>query len=150
VRARSLQRLYGLDGIMPSTAGRRNMSNWQDERAKRNRQSIARLTRALPGIVPSNVLSRAFNRPFVPPTPRLAIDSYWRAHPIRADRLARSLAVRSGAPHGWTWDVLSFFPDVDRDALSHQTAAESGNRDGAQSRNLLAVGRGRRLNARGS
>ena len=35
--------------------------------------------------------------------PGLAIDSYWRAHPIRADRLARSLAARSGAPHGWTW-----------------------------------------------
>ena len=35
--------------------------------------------------------------------PRLAIDSYWRAHPIRADRLARSLAARSGAPSGWTW-----------------------------------------------
>jgi hypothetical protein len=88
---------------MPSTAGRRNMSNWQDERAKRNRQSIARLTRALPGIFPSNVLSRALIRPFVPPMPRLAIDSYWRAHPIRADRLARSLAARSGAPSGWSW-----------------------------------------------
>jgi hypothetical protein len=79
------------------------MSKWQEETEKRNRHSMARLTRALPGIFPSNVLSRAFNRPFVPPTPRLAIDSYWRAHPIRADRLARSLATRSGAPHGWTW-----------------------------------------------
>jgi hypothetical protein len=37
------------------------------------------------------------------PTPRLAIDSYWRAHAIRADRLARVLAARSGAPKGWTW-----------------------------------------------
>jgi hypothetical protein len=77
---------------MPSTAGRRNMSNWQDEREKRNRQSIARLTRALPGIFPSNVLSRALSHPFVPPMPRLAIESYWRAHPICADRRpARSL-----------------------------------------------------------
>jgi hypothetical protein len=83
--------------------GCRTMSNWQDEREKRNRQSIARLTRALPGIFPSNVLCRALSRPFVPPTPRLAIDSYWRAHPIRADRLARSLAARSGEPSGWTW-----------------------------------------------
>ena len=65
------------------------MSKWQDEKEKRNRQSVTRLTRALPGIFPSNVLSRALNRPFVPPTPRLAINSYWRAHPIRADRLAR-------------------------------------------------------------
>ena len=47
-------------------------------------QSSARLTKALPPIFPSAVLSRALNRPFVPPTPRLAIDSYWRAHPIRA------------------------------------------------------------------
>ena len=48
---------------------------------------------------------RAFcvDRPFVPPTPRLAIESYWGAHPFRADRLARALAVRSGAPSGWTW-----------------------------------------------
>ena len=28
---------------------------------------------------------------------------YWRAHPVRADRLARVLAARSGAPAGWTW-----------------------------------------------
>ena len=37
--------------------------------------------------------------------PRLAIDSYWRAHPIRADRLARKLATDSGAPDGWTWQI---------------------------------------------
>jgi hypothetical protein len=80
-----------------------NMSKWQEENEIRNRHSIARLTRALPGILPSNLLSRALNHLFVSPTPRLAIDSYWRAHPIRADRLARSLATRSGAPHGWAW-----------------------------------------------
>ena len=33
------------------------------------------------------------------------VDSYWRAHPIRADRLARALAARSGAPSGWTWQL---------------------------------------------
>ena len=74
------------------------MSKWQDQRAERNRQSVARLTRALPEIFPSAVLSRALARPFVPPTPRLAINSYWRAHPLRADRLARALARKSGAP----------------------------------------------------
>jgi hypothetical protein len=79
------------------------VSAWQDQRAERNRQSVARLTRALPDIFPSAVLSRALARPFVPPTPRLAIDSYWRAHPLRADRLARALARLSGAPAGWTW-----------------------------------------------
>jgi hypothetical protein len=81
------------------------MSAWQDQRAERNRQSVARLMRALPDIFPSVVLSRALARPFVPPTPRLAIDSYWRAHPLRADRLARALARKSGAPAGWSWKL---------------------------------------------
>jgi hypothetical protein len=62
-----------------------------------------RLSRRLPTIYPPVVLARALNRPFVPPTPRLAIDSYWRARPIRADRLARAMAARSGAPAGWGW-----------------------------------------------
>jgi hypothetical protein len=66
------------------------MSNWQAEQAERNRKSLARLTKALPASFPSAVLARALSRPFIPPTPRLAIDSYWRAHPIRADRLARA------------------------------------------------------------
>jgi hypothetical protein len=64
-----------------------------------------RLTAALPPIFPSAVLSRALGQPFIPPTPRLAIDSYWRAHPVRADRLARALAARTGPPRGWTWRI---------------------------------------------
>ena len=83
--------------------GSPKMSAWQEAKNERNRQSLARLARSLPEIFPSAVLSRARNRPFVPPTPRLAIDGYWRAHPLRADRLARALAARSGAPDGWTW-----------------------------------------------
>ena len=79
------------------------MSKWGAENAERNRRSVARLTKSLPVIFPSSVLSRALGRPFVPPTPRLAIDSYWDAHPLRADRLARALAARSGAPTGWVW-----------------------------------------------
>jgi hypothetical protein len=82
-------------------------STWQDGRAERNRQAIARLRRALPDIFPPAVLSRALDRPFVPPTPRLAIDSYWRAHPLRADRLARALAARGGAPVSWNWRLGS-------------------------------------------
>jgi hypothetical protein len=31
----------------------------------------------------------------------IAIDSYWGAHPLRADRLARAPAARSGVPTGW-------------------------------------------------
>jgi hypothetical protein len=79
------------------------MSAWQELKAERNRQSLARLTKALPSVFPSAVLARALTRAFIPPTPRLAIDGYWRAHPIRADRLARALARRSGAPAGWSW-----------------------------------------------
>ncbi len=51
------------------------MSEWQDEKAERNRQSLGRLTKALPHTFPSFVISHALGRPFVPPTPRLAIDS---------------------------------------------------------------------------
>jgi hypothetical protein len=79
------------------------MSKWQEEKAEKNRRSLARLNKGLPRIFPSAVLSRALGRPFVPPTPRLAIDSYWGAHPLRADRLARALAARSGPPTGWSW-----------------------------------------------
>ena len=78
------------------------MSEW---RAERNRRSLARLEKALPSVFPAPVLTRALSRPFIPPMPRLAIDGYWRAHPVRADRLARALAARSGAPAGWTWNL---------------------------------------------
>ncbi len=81
------------------------MSQWQAEKAERNRKSFARLCKALPTIFPPAVLARAFGRPFIPPTPRLTIESYWRAHPIRADRLARALAARTGSPKGWTWRI---------------------------------------------
>ena len=82
-----------------------NVSKWQDEKAERNRQSLVRLTKVLPAIFPPVVLARALTRPFIPPTPRLAIESYWRAHPIRADRLARALAAKTGPPAGWTWRI---------------------------------------------
>ena len=73
----------------------------------RNAQSRARLERALPEIFPAPVLAHALSRRWIPPTPRLAIDSYWRSHPLRADRLARALAARSGAPDGWSWRLKS-------------------------------------------
>src|SRR5579859_5757879 len=77
-------------------------SEWREER---NRRSLARLEKALPGIFPAQVLQHALSRPFVPPMPRLAVDGYWRAHPLRADRLARALAARSGTPPGWSWQL---------------------------------------------
>src|SRR6267154_5859065 len=82
--------------------GLRTMSEW---RAERNTKALARLEKALPSTFPAPVLGRALSRPFIPPTPRLAIDGYWRAHPVRADRLARALAARSGTPAGWTWSL---------------------------------------------
>lgn len=79
-------------------------SKW---RAERNRRALARLQRALPDIFPATVLAHALRRAFTPPTPRLAVDGYWRVHAARADRLARALAARSGAPADWTWRVAS-------------------------------------------
>ncbi len=83
------------------------MSKWQDELDAINRNAHARLTKALPEIFPANVLAHALARRFIPPMPRLAIDSYWRAHPVRAERLARALATRTGAPADWTWRLGS-------------------------------------------
>ena len=81
------------------------MSEWKSRKAAINERALARLMRALPDVFPAAALRRALGRPFIPPTPRLAIDSYWRAHPLRADRLARALAARSGQPDEWTWQL---------------------------------------------
>jgi hypothetical protein len=83
-------------------------SEW---RAERNRKALARLQRAMPEIFPATVKAHALRRPFIPPTPRLAVDAYWRAHPVRADRLARALAARSGNPKGWTWQLTASVKD---------------------------------------
>jgi hypothetical protein len=95
-------RLHGT--IAPGPGVAMKMSEW---RAERNRKALARLERALPDIFPATVLAHALRRPFTPPTPRLAVDAYWRAHVVRADRLARALAGRSGAPAGWTWRLAT-------------------------------------------
>jgi hypothetical protein len=78
-----------------------------ETRALQNERALARLEKALPANFPAPALIHALGRRWTPPMPRLAIDSYWRAHPLRADRLARALAARSGAPKGWTWRVKS-------------------------------------------
>ncbi|KIZ43439.1 MULTISPECIES: hypothetical protein [Rhodopseudomonas] len=79
------------------------MSKWQEDRARANQLALARLEKSLPPAFPAAVLARALACRFIPPTPRLAVDGYWRDHPLRADRLARALAGRSGAPEGWRW-----------------------------------------------
>jgi hypothetical protein len=61
----------------------------------------------MPEIFPPAVLTHALSRRWIPPMPRLAVDSYWRGHAVRADRLARALAMLSGAPAGWTWRLGS-------------------------------------------
>jgi hypothetical protein len=80
-------------------------SEWQQRQDEQNRRSLQRLFKRLPETFPKPVLDRALARPFIPPTPRLAINSYWSAHPLRAERLSRALARRSGAPLGWTWKL---------------------------------------------
>ena len=128
-----------LRGIMPLELGKPDMSNWQDAR----RKEISSRSRASPrhcrAFFPSAVLSRALGRPFVPPTPRLAIDSYWRAHPIRADRLARALAARSGAPSGWTWRLADNRKDRIAGHIPNAARTLSRTRIRAGSRILLCM-----------
>jgi hypothetical protein len=83
------------------------MKKTSEWRAERNRKALARLRRALPEVFPAPVLIQALNRPFIPPMPRRAVDGYWRSHPVRADRLARALAGKSGTPAGWTWRLAT-------------------------------------------
>jgi len=78
-----------------------------ETRALQNQRALTRLQKALPADFPAPALIHALARRWTPPMPRLAVDSYWRAHPLRADRLARALAARSGAPKGWTWRIKS-------------------------------------------
>jgi hypothetical protein len=78
------------------------VSTW---RAQRNEKARVRLMRNLPEVFPAAVLVHALSRPFLPATPRRTVDSYWRHHPVRADKLARALAALSGAPEGWVWRV---------------------------------------------
>jgi hypothetical protein len=74
-------------------------------RAERNAKALARLERNLPEIFPKHVLAHALSRPFIPPTPRRAVEAYWRKHPIRADKLARALAALSTPPKRWRWRI---------------------------------------------
>jgi len=78
------------------------VSTW---RAQRIEKARARLMRNLPEVFSGAVLVHALSRPLLPATPRRPVDSYWRYHPVRADKLARALAALSGAPKGWVWQV---------------------------------------------
>jgi hypothetical protein len=78
------------------------VSKWLSQR---NEKARSRLMRNLPDVFPRAVLVQALSRPFLPATPRRAVDSYWRYHPVRADKLARALARLSREPEGWVWRV---------------------------------------------
>lgn len=56
-------------------------------------------------VLPAAVLAHALQSRWIPRTARAAVDAYWRAHPIRAERLCRNLATRSGTPTGWKWRI---------------------------------------------
>ncbi|RXF73580.1 hypothetical protein [Hansschlegelia zhihuaiae] len=55
--------------------------------------------------IPGPVLVQALARRWTPKTARAAVDFYWRAHPLRADRLARALAAAGAPPPGWRWSA---------------------------------------------
>jgi len=102
--AKALRLPLSVGSMVPTQRSRMSASQWREER---NRRSLARLSRVLPQVFPPQVLASALSRPLIPAMPRLAVDDYWRAHPLRAERLSRALAVRSGAPAGWSWRLAS-------------------------------------------
>jgi len=78
-------------------------------RERRNRRALATLASRVTDAFPNTVWRHALAAKLLPETLTGAVESYWRAHPVRADRLARALAAGSGAPRGWSWTL-----DVDR------------------------------------
>jgi hypothetical protein len=78
----------------------RNRPDWL---RTKNERRIERLVTLTPKHFPQAVWTHALAAALVPDRPGKAVESYWLAHPIRADRLARAMARRSGAPDGWIW-----------------------------------------------
>lgn len=93
-------------------------------RALRNAAAWARLSAAMPEGFPPEVLAHAQAHRWVPALPRLAVESYWAAHPVRADRLARGLAALGGAPDGWRWRMESSARESFRDPPAPFRTAE--------------------------
>ena len=84
---------------------RRAFMSRSDRLAARNARVLDNLLARLPEPFPNAVWRHALGLRRIPATPGRAVEAYWRAHPLRADRLARALARRSGAPHGWIWRI---------------------------------------------
>jgi hypothetical protein len=70
---------------------------------RRNERRIERLAATTPDRFPRAVWRHALGLGLVPDIPSRAVQAYWQAHPVRADRLARVLAEKSGTPSGWIW-----------------------------------------------
>ena len=70
---------------------------------RRNERRIERLAATTPDRFPRAVWRQALGLGLVPDIPSRAVQAYWQAHPVRADRLARALAEKSGTPPGWLW-----------------------------------------------
>jgi hypothetical protein len=77
----------------------------EERRAAWNTRARARLEASGPELLPRAVLAHALASSWIPRTNRAAVDACWRAHPIRAERLCRRLASRSGAPPKWRWAI---------------------------------------------
>ena len=78
----------------------RNRPDWLK---RKNERRIERLVTLTPKRFPQAVWRHALAASLVPDSPNRAVESYWLAHPVRADRLARAMARQNGAPDGWTW-----------------------------------------------
>jgi hypothetical protein len=81
-------------------APQRDRSDWLK---RKNERRLARLVELTPEVFPPAVWSHALRQRFVPDSPSRAVEAYWLAHPLRAERLARTLAARLGTPPGWRW-----------------------------------------------
>jgi len=79
--------------------------SFSDRQKRRDALALERLLAAAPEPFPTVVWRHALASPRIPETPSKAMAAYWSAHPLRADRLARALAARGGAPEGWRWRI---------------------------------------------
>ena len=73
---------------------RSHRSAWLENKNARRIERLATLT---PKIFPQAVWRHALSCTLVPDSPARAVESYWLAHPVRADRHAWALASRMGA-----------------------------------------------------
>ena len=78
---------------------------FEDRRTAWNAGALTRLQSPAAAALPDCVRTYAVASRWIPKTARAAVDGYWRAHPLRAERLARALAARSGTPANWQWQL---------------------------------------------